>query len=118
MRVQVSRVDLDGRRIDFRLVREGEELLKGALKDKGLARDLTGRDKAGRDGGARDSAGRNANDSASFDGPAFKASNKRAPRKISEPLARAPRVPGLPLKAPAKGKNKDKERGGKSRRRS
>ncbi len=128
VRVQVSRVDLDGRRIDFRLVREGEELLKGALKDKGLARDLTGRDKAGRDnagrdGGARDGSARMANDSgssdsASFGGPAFKASNKRAPRKISEPLARVPRVPGLPLKVPAKGKNKDKERGGKSRRRS
>ncbi len=128
VRVQVSRVDLDGRRIDFRLVREGEDLLKGALKDKGLARDLTGRDKAGRDnagreGGARDGSARMANDSgssdsASFGGPAFKASNKRAPRKISEPLARAPRVPGLPLKVPAKGKNKDKERGGKSRRRS
>jgi ribonuclease R len=32
--VQVSRVDLDGRKIDFRLVREGEELLTRALKDK------------------------------------------------------------------------------------
>ena len=36
VRVQVSRVDLDGRKIDFRLVREGEELLGRALKDKGL----------------------------------------------------------------------------------
>ena len=36
MRVQVSRVDLDGRRIDFRLVREGEELLGRAMKDKGV----------------------------------------------------------------------------------
>ena len=34
VRVQVSRVDLDGRKIDFRLVREGEELLVRALKDK------------------------------------------------------------------------------------
>ncbi|MES2978197.1 MAG: ribonuclease R [Pseudomonadota bacterium] len=33
-RVQVSRVDLDGRKIDFRLVREGEELLVRAMKDK------------------------------------------------------------------------------------
>jgi ribonuclease R len=34
VRVQVSRVDLDGRKIDFRLVRDGEELL---LRDKGAA---------------------------------------------------------------------------------
>ena len=39
VRVQVSRVDLDGRRIDFRLVREGEEFLARALKDKGNGRD-------------------------------------------------------------------------------
>jgi ribonuclease R len=36
VRVQVSRVDLDGRKIDFRLVREGEELLNRAMKDKGV----------------------------------------------------------------------------------
>jgi len=35
LRVQVSRVDLDGRKIDFRLVREGDELLVRAMKDKG-----------------------------------------------------------------------------------
>ncbi|MEP6966133.1 MAG: ribonuclease R [Polaromonas sp.] len=37
VRVQVSRVDLDGRKIDFRLVHEGEEkagLLSRAMKDK------------------------------------------------------------------------------------
>ncbi|MFT3814557.1 MAG: ribonuclease R [Acidovorax sp.] len=37
VRVQVSRVDLDGRKIDFRLVREGEELMARALRDKGAA---------------------------------------------------------------------------------
>ncbi len=37
VRVQVSRVDLDGRKIDFRLIREGEELLARAMKDKGTA---------------------------------------------------------------------------------
>jgi ribonuclease R len=37
VRVQVSRVDLDGRKIDFRLVREGEEFMARALKDKGVA---------------------------------------------------------------------------------
>jgi ribonuclease R len=36
VRVQVSRVDLDGRRIDFRLVREGEELELRAMRDKGV----------------------------------------------------------------------------------
>ncbi|WP_407926583.1 ribonuclease R [Caenimonas soli] len=36
VRVQVSRVDLDGRKIDFRLVREGEELVTRAMKDKGV----------------------------------------------------------------------------------
>ena len=36
VRVQVSRVDLDGRKIDFRLVREGEELIARAMKDKGV----------------------------------------------------------------------------------
>ncbi|NBQ86660.1 MAG: ribonuclease R [Betaproteobacteria bacterium] len=37
VRVQVSRVDLDGRRIDFRLVAEGEELQQRAMRDKGAA---------------------------------------------------------------------------------
>jgi ribonuclease R len=37
VRVQVSRVDLDGRKIDFRLVREGEELLARAMKERGVA---------------------------------------------------------------------------------
>jgi ribonuclease R len=41
VRVQVSRVDLDGRKIDFRLVRENEELLGRALKDKGLGGDAS-----------------------------------------------------------------------------
>jgi len=36
LRVQVSRVDLDGRKIDFRLVREADDMLLRAAKDKGL----------------------------------------------------------------------------------
>ncbi|NML45439.1 ribonuclease R [Ramlibacter sp. G-1-2-2] len=36
LRIQVSRVDLDGRKIDFRLVREGEELTARAMKEKGV----------------------------------------------------------------------------------
>ena len=35
VRVQVSRVDLDGRRIDFRLVREGDELLRPCHEGQG-----------------------------------------------------------------------------------
>jgi ribonuclease R len=42
VRVQVSRVDLDGRRIDFRLVREGEELTARAMRDKGVAHEEIG----------------------------------------------------------------------------
>ncbi len=34
VRVQVSRVDLDGRKIDFRLVHEGDELMVRAMRDK------------------------------------------------------------------------------------
>jgi ribonuclease R len=34
VQVQVSRVDLDGRRIDFRLVTEGEDLTQRATRDK------------------------------------------------------------------------------------
>ncbi|WP_435520870.1 ribonuclease R [Caenimonas aquaedulcis] len=37
VRVQVSRVDLDGRKIDFRLVRDDEEVLARAMKEKGVA---------------------------------------------------------------------------------
>jgi len=54
VRVQVSRVDLDGRRIDFRLVREGEELLNRAMRDKGLANEAGDADEGGsRKGAAR-----------------------------------------------------------------
>ncbi len=115
VRVQVSRVDLDGRRIDFRLVREGEELLKGALKDKGAVRDV-GRE-GGREGFTRDGAARGAVDSLPFDGVPLKASRKRTARKISEPLARAPISAGQSVKSASKNKDKDKDRGHKSRRR-
>ncbi|MGQ2978376.1 MAG: ribonuclease R [Polaromonas sp.] len=53
VRVQVSRVDLDGRKIDFRLVREGEELLTRAMKDKagGRASDLPEQERGSARGG-------------------------------------------------------------------
>jgi ribonuclease R len=39
VRIQVSRVDLDGRKIDFRLIQEGEGLVSRAMADKGGGRD-------------------------------------------------------------------------------
>ena len=76
VRVQVSRVDLDGRKIDFRLVREGEELTARALKDKGIA-------------GAS--------------GVPAKASDKRQSRKAAAKSAergeRAERTPSSPIQA-------------------
>lgn len=40
VRVQVSRVDLDGRRIDFRLVRDDAELVMRAMRDKTGSEDV------------------------------------------------------------------------------
>jgi ribonuclease R len=39
VRIQVSRVDLDGRKIDFRLVHEGDGLASRAMLDKGVGRE-------------------------------------------------------------------------------
>ncbi len=47
VRVQVSRVDLDGRRIDFRLVHEGQDPSARSTKDKGADDESDGR-KSGR----------------------------------------------------------------------
>jgi ribonuclease R len=77
VRVQVSRVDLDGRKIDFRLVHEGEELLNRAMKDKGAA-------------------------SAGPTGVPAKASAKRAARKAAVPPDRLPASPIQALKASVK----------------
>ncbi|WP_298931580.1 ribonuclease R [uncultured Ramlibacter sp.] len=87
VQVQVSRVDLDGRKIDFRLVREGEELVTRALKDKGVP---------GSPGGV----------------PA-KASTKRAARKAVPPVDRPGKVTAP--KAVAR-KATTKPKGRKSRR--
>ncbi len=99
VQVQVSRVDLDGRRIDFRLIPEAEGLLARAMKDKEFLRE----------GGAR---------VAIDDKPGAPAA-RSTPRKISEPLARVSKstIQALKLEArPAASKNKDKGR--KARRRS
>ena len=39
VRIQVSRVDLDGRKIDFRLVHEGESLVNRAMSEKSAGRE-------------------------------------------------------------------------------
>ena len=64
----MSRVDLDGRRIDFRLVREGDDLLARAMKDKGATgRDAparsTARDEAAPDAGTGARRGRKRSES-------------------------------------------------------
>ena len=80
--VQVSRVDLDGRRIDFRLVREGDELLGRAMKDKGMPRDGSGRQL--------------------FEGAPAKAATKRAKRPASESSVLAPKAERRSSKGSAK----------------
>ena len=90
--VQVSRVDLDGRRIDFRLVQEEGAAVRPP-RDKAAARDS-----------AQSLAGNS--DSASRPG-------KRHSPKISEPLARSPKSAAAPPKADGKvaaAKGKDKAR--------
>ena len=90
VRVQVSRVDLDGRRIDFRMIHEGEGLSPPIGKDSG-----------GSDEGASHPSG------------------KRSKRKISEPLARAPMAAGQSSPSDARAQNgKSKDKGKKPRRRS
>ncbi len=91
VRVQVSRVDLDGRRIDFRLVQETDGLAARPLRDK----------ETPREGGERGDADRETS------------ATSRRRRKLSEPLARAPKSTSQTTKPAAK--NKDKAR--KPRRR-
>jgi ribonuclease R len=99
VQVQVSRVDLDGRRIDFRLIHEGDKLTARAMKDKGVVREGRG---APAPSGAQEFM------------PV-----KRTTRKIAEPLARAPRSPVQSVKAGARqAAVKPKDKGKKPRRRS
>ena len=92
VQVQVSRVDLDGRRIDFRLVNQDEGLGLRSAKDKNTSQNVSDQPPA-----------------------------KRARRHIAEPLPRAAQ-PGqraakpTPRQASAKNKGKDKTK--KPRRRS
>ena len=74
VRVQVSRVDLDGRRIDFRLMRDDEDLALRAMKDKGAG---------------HDTAPRAARDEVSAD-----KSSRRKPRKGAESASRGNKPTG------------------------
>ncbi len=90
VQVQVSRVDLDGRKIDFRLVREGEELAGRAPK-------------GGKERGGKDKASGKADGSAVSSGASAKASARRGGRggKGEEPGERA-RSPIQALQAAVK----------------
>ena len=94
VRVQVSRVDLDGRRIDFRLVRDGDDLTQRALKDKGVAPESharQGRDDAGTEIAPRLKAGK-AVDAGSRGRKFAGSSSKASPRNgAASKRARAPR---------------------------
>jgi ribonuclease R len=95
VRVQVSRVDLDGRRIDFRLLTENDGMLPRLSKDRDLAHEGT--------------------DRKVFDDDTSVTRPGRRSRNIAEPLPRASaskRAGGA--KAPAKAKDKAR----KPRRRS
>ena len=83
VRVQVSRVDLDGRRIDFRLLQDGDELASRPPRDKDTAR--VGKETS--------------------DAEREKSANPRR-RKMSEPLARAPQSSSPGTKSAAKNKDK------------
>ncbi len=88
VRVQVSRVDLDGRKIDFRLVREGEELLARAQRDKaGLSASAPGPAKRSDKRSARKAAKRV---SSANDGGARKGAGKPA-KPVTQGKARKPR---------------------------
>ena len=73
VRIQVSRVDLDGRKIDFRLVQEGQSLQPRAVPDKGVPREAKGRpefaDRVEADGGG-----------GAFKGKARQRASAKAPR--------------------------------------
>ena len=87
VQVQVSRVDLDGRRIDFRLLHEGDGMLVRSIKGKEPAHKVDGRTDAGDKPGtsaakrpARKTAPRSTR-AAETDGRATKAGDRSSPTK-------------------------------------
>ncbi len=121
LRVQVSRVDLDGRKIDFRLVREGEavRLPSGGIVRLDAQEDSSGkpmrrRDKGGERAAPRDAARDNPRDAGrDHAAPASRKSSGAVSGRAtsSKSPARAPASPIQALraavkKAAAKGKGK------------
>ena len=53
VQIQVSRVDLDGRKIDFRLVHAGQDLPLRPLNEKNVAKVRSKQDRPGREGNSR-----------------------------------------------------------------
>ena len=88
VQVQVSRVDLDGRKIDFRLVNAGDELVPRAMRDKGMSVPSEG--DRGKKQGSQD---RRLADSERNRSPiqALKASVKKAAAKKKGPRTTKPR---------------------------
>jgi ribonuclease R len=100
VQVQVSRVDLDGRRIDFRLIQEGGAMPNHSAKDREALRDGADRNRVDDDIGVLTSGHRS--------------------RKMTEPLPRAgtaKRNAGVKSAVPAKTKTKAKDKTHKSRHR-
>jgi len=90
VQVQVSRVDLDGRRIDFRLLNEGDGMLVRSIKGKELPHKGDGRTDAGDKPGtssakrpARKTASRSTR-AAESDGRATKAGDRASPTKSKD----------------------------------
>ncbi|MGH8829652.1 MAG: ribonuclease R [Polaromonas sp.] len=123
VRVQVSRVDLDGRKIDFRLVHEGEEkagLLGRAMKDKtgGHAAELPAQERAAPRHAAGKGSGKGAgkrSEPHSGDRGAVSASRHAATDGSTD---RAPKSPIHALKAAVKksASNPGRKQGKKPRR--
>ena len=91
VRVQVSRVDLDGRKIDFRLVHEGGDeakLVSRAMKDKagGMAAAATAQERTGKKG-AKESVGQ-ASDFRKGGGDAARSDSRRAAPRSSADASR------------------------------
>ena len=86
VRVQVSRVDLDGRRIDFRLVREGEDMALRTPKDKSGSGETHGRarrEEPGADGPPRRKARKVADGAPRGRGKTVGSSGKASPRSAA-----------------------------------
>jgi ribonuclease R len=84
VQVQVSRVDLDGRRIDFRLVTDGDDVVLRALRDK------AGQTEASEGGAARAGKARRARKSE----PSASGRSDAAPLPVLEAKASGRKAPG------------------------